>query len=484
MFDVVNKSIFTLKSDCAVIVYASVKALKQELKDSAIAGSIDYLKKTQQVSDSDYRLAVLENPDKKGPTQYVLAHQNVKAFNAMRHCAGNVARRCKELGAKSVSLSFVGFEPDGDSFSEFCQGFVLGTYTYSPYKSDAKKEHTISVTLCSNTSSAALKKSIHHAEYRAEAQNMARDLSNMPPNDLTPEGFVNFVKKNFKSKQLSIKAYTEKDAKKMKMSAFLAVAQGSSNAPYLLKMTLNASSKEKPIILVGKGVTFDSGGLSLKPSNSMIHMKGDMGGAAAVVGAMHGLVKSKSKRHVIALVPLVENMPSADAYRPSDVITAMNGKTIEITNTDAEGRLILADSLCYAVKQDPRLIVDVATLTGAASVALGEMATALLGNSEKDIEQVLNNQEKTGERLWRLPLYDDYLNYLKSDIADIINCNTTRNAGTCTAAKFLEQFVDKKKWLHLDIAPTMHNSKTSGFDVKGMSGVGARTLIECVETVK
>jgi len=248
-------------------------------------------------------------------------------------------------------------------------------------------------------------------------------------------------------------------------------------APYMLVIDYQGSS-EKPVALVGKGVTFDSGGISIKPASHMDEMKGDMSGAAAVLAAILGLVELQVKKHVLGIIPLVENMPSGTAQRPGDIVKAMNGKTIEILNTDAEGRLILADALCYAVKEKSQLLIDIATLTGACSIALGDAATAILGNKQSVINQFLENSELTGERLWQLPLYDAYLDYLKSDNADIANCTTNRLAGTCTAAKFLEQFVDETPWIHFDIASTNFYSKASGYTVKGMSGVGVRTLIE------
>ena len=263
------------------------------------------------------------------------------------------------------------------------------------------------------------------------------------------------------------------------MGAFLAVAQGSACLPYCIELTINPS-KEKPIILVGKGVTFDTGGISIKPSKSMSLMKGDMGGAACVIAAMKGLIDSKTTKHVKAIVPLVENMPSSTAYKPGDVITAMNGTSIEVINTDAEGRLILADALCLATSYNPAYIIDVATLTGACTVALGDVATAILGNTQSLIDLFCESTKPTGERFWQLPLYEEFKHYLKSDVADIMHCAENRLAGTSTAAIFLQEFVQDVPWIHLDIASTMHHSATKGYNVKGMAGVATRSLIQFV----
>lgn len=209
-------------------------------------------------------------------------------------------------------------------------------------------------------------------------------------------------------------------------------------------------------------------------------MKGDMSGAAAVMATMMAVAKLKPKKNILAIMALTENMPSGGALKPGDVITGMNGKTVEIINTDAEGRLVLADALAYAVSQNATQLIDIATLTGACSIALGDVASAVLGNDQKLVDLLLKNSHETGERLWQLPLYDEYFDYMKSEVADMINASETRLAGTCTGAIFLKQFVKDTSWAHLDIASMMHFSKTSGYTVKGMSGVGVRNLIAYV----
>jgi leucyl aminopeptidase len=250
----------------------------------------------------------------------------------------------------------------------------------------------------------------------------------------------------------------------------------------MLVLTYKAASCD-PVALVGKGVTFDSGGISIKPSKGMSSMKADMGGSAAVMGTFRAIDRLKPKAHVIGVIPLAENMPSHIAQRPGDVITAMNGKTIEVINTDAEGRLILADALCYAVSKKVSMIVDIATLTGAAAISMGNESAALLGNNDEIINGFLDRCEETGEQLWQLPLFDSFLDYIKSDIADLMNAAEGKGAGTSTAAKFLEQFVNKTPWAHIDMAPMMQSYKTQGVLVKGMSGYGVRTLTRFIESI-
>jgi leucyl aminopeptidase len=261
------------------------------------------------------------------------------------------------------------------------------------------------------------------------------------------------------------------------MNAFLGVAQGSVEPPFMLILKYLPQKGKKAKALVGKGVTFDSGGISIKPSAKMNEMKADMSGAAAVLASMVAISHLKPAQNIVAVMALTENMPSGSAQRPGDVISAMNGKTIEIINTDAEGRLVLADALCYALTLNVSEMVDIATLTGACSVALGDVASAILGNDQALIDRFLSISQQTGEKLWQLPLYDEYNDYMKSEVADLANASENRLGGTCYGAKFLEAFVDKTPWVHLDIASMMHYAKASGYQVKGMSGVGVLNLV-------
>lgn len=313
------------------------------------------------------------------------------------------------------------------------------------------------------------------------AVNTARYLSELPGNKLSPDDFVATIQAMFEDDdRYQVIVFNEDDLLDQNMGALLSVGQGSVSDTYLVDITYTpaSSTTDDHVALVGKGITFDTGGVSLKPSSRMKDMKGDMGGAAAVVATAWAAGQLDVDRRVSFIVPIAENMVSMMAQRPGDVVTASNGVTIEVTNTDAEGRLILADALVYAVSKGVTRIVDVATLTGASTIALGPYATAVLGNHSEMIHALIESGAAVNETLWQLPLFDAYDELLKSDVADTLNANEGREAGTITAAKFLEKFVDGTPWAHLDIASTMMAKRASGEQSKGMTGAGTRTLIQ------
>ncbi len=356
------------------------------------------------------------------------------------------------------------------------EGIVLGSYQFDRFKAEAQRHQVHHYLISSEALSAT---AIDQAVHGAEATNMARDLANMPPNILTPWYVVELVQQTFSGNpNVVIDVIDVQRATELGMGAFLGVAQGASVPPAILVLRYQPFQNDKPIVLIGKGVTFDSGGISIKPGRGMSDMKGDMSGAAAVLAAFTAAVRLNLGKAITAVIPMTENMPDGAAQRPGDIVTAMNGKTIEIINTDAEGRLILADALVYAAQyENPKVMVDIATLTGACSVALGDLAAGVLGNNQSTIDQLLAAGHRTGEQLWQLPLFDGYLAYLKSDYADIANASEAGKAGTSTGAKFLQQFVGEVPWVHLDIASVMKGNG-KGIQPKGMSGAGARLLLD------
>ncbi|MBH37928.1 hypothetical protein CL658_02730 [bacterium] len=467
-----------------VIVYTNTKQLKQFVNGQTLEKLVSHLAKKNQLSESNDPIKEGLLADSKTVQHVYCLYCDETGRDIYRNIAANLARKARKSQQHDLAITLAIPSLDESMttiiIQQLYEGFYLGDYQYQGYQTmvPKKEKHNTKLSFY-GIKNKEITSAIKKGTILAKAQNMARDLANTPANYLTPKEFVSIAKKQCRNSALSIKVYDKKAAQKKKMGSFLAVAQGSVQAPYMLELTLNAS-KKSPIILVGKGVTFDTGGISLKPSRSMSCMKGDMGGAAAVYAAMVALAQLKTKHHVKAIIPLVENMPSAMAYKPGDVITAMNKKTIEVINTDAEGRLILADALCLATTYKPKLIIDIATLTGACAVTLGDVANAVLGNSQTAINAFLNRQDEVGERLWQLPLYDDYVDYLKSSVADMTNCAENRLAGTSTAAMFLKQFVDTSTWVHIDIASTMENKTTKGYHVKGMNGSGTRTLIEAI----
>ncbi|MFH1386834.1 MAG: M17 family metallopeptidase, partial [bacterium] len=295
-------------------------------------------------------------------------------------------------------------------------------------------------------------------------------------NKMTPTAFGSLSKKIAKINGLK---YACLDPREEGMEALWSVAKGSDEPPCVVVMEYrgNPSSKEK-IALIGKGITFDSGGISLKPSKSMDEMKTDMAGAAAVLGVMSLLADLKPKKNVLAVIPLTENMPSGHATKPGDVIGSLAGYTIEVTNTDAEGRLILADAVTYAKKKGATKIIDIATLTGGCIVALGDVATAIIGNDQTLINKIIKIGNDCGQRMWQLPLYDEYKENLKSPLADIKNTSGTGKAQTASGAAFIEKFIGDTPWAHLDIAATSYLDKARSYLPQGASGVPVRTLIE------
>jgi len=306
---------------------------------------------------------------------------------------------------------------------------------------------------------------------------LARDLVNAPGNIKSPVFLTEQAQAAAKESGLTCKVLGQKELAKEGCGALLGVAQGSEREPQMIILEHNGGTKGKaPVALVGKGVTFDSGGISLKPGEKMDEMKMDMAGGAAVIGTMLAIALLKLPINVVGVVPAVENLPSGTAYRPGDILTSLSGKTIEVLNTDAEGRLILADALTYVKRYQPELVVDLATLTGACIIALGHHATAVLGNDQKLIDSLLAAGEASGERLWQLPLWDDYDPLIKSDVADVKNTGG-RAAGTITAAAFLKKFASDFHWAHLDIAGTAWRDQNQPYIPKGGTGVGVRLLV-------
>jgi leucyl aminopeptidase len=294
-----------------------------------------------------------------------------------------------------------------------------------------------------------------------------------------------------KNNTIKVKILEQKDCEKLGMGAYLAVSQGSDQPPKFIEISYTPLGKiKKHIALVGKGVTFDSGGLSLKPAKSMEMMKEDMSGAAAVIGIMNAIAKSQPKGvQITAIIAATENMPSGKAYRPGDVIIAMNGKTIEVNNTDAEGRLTLADAIAYVSKKNPDEIIDFATLTGACMVALGNVCAGLMTNNQELLERVKASAERSGELMWQLPLYEEYKEGLKSTIADLINAGSGGKAGAQNGGLFIQEFIGKKKdseevipWLHIDIAGPCWFDQDMDWSPKGASGIPVRTILDYIST--
>ncbi len=358
-------------------------------------------------------------------------------------------------------------------------GMGLKSYSFDKYKTSkpAKKVNLIKFI----TNHFVTTQNIYK-EYSSilNGVNLARDLVNEPSNVLTPLEFVNRIK-NLSSPNLKIKILDQKKLSQLGMEALLAVSHGSRQDPYVAIIEYLPVKDQNPMLILGKGVTFDSGGISIKPSGGMDEMKGDMAGAATVVGLMKALSDKKPNLNVIGIVGLVENMTDGNAMRPGDIIKSMSGKTIEILNTDAEGRLVLADLATYSLKNyQPKVIIDLATLTGAILVALGQEMAGLFTNDNNLAEQLIKSGEKTGELLWRMPIGDKYMEMIKSKVADIKNVGG-RYAGAITAAEFIHAFVEDTPWAHIDIAGTSITSPKTDVNNSWASGFGVRLLCQYID---
>lgn len=347
-------------------------------------------------------------------------------------------------------------------FKQSCELVHRQDYHYKTTKTEHKEKTTLKKFMFNAENSRSLPKAklaIKIANAVAAGVVVARELGNLPGNICTPAYLASTAQKNAQgSAKTKVKVLKQKEIEALKMGSFLSVAKGSRAAPRFIIIEYNGAKKsEKPYVLVGKGITFDSGGISIKPSAAMDEMKFDMCGAASVLGTMVTVSELKLPINVVALVPTCENLPDGNANKPGDVVTSMSGQTIEILNTDAEGRLVLCDALTYSERYNPKSVIDVATLTGACVVALGKHTCGLLGNDDRLISQLTHAGETSNDRAWQLPLWDEYQHQLKSNFADIANVGG-RDAGTITAACFLSRFTKKLKWAHLDIAGVAWNS--------------------------
>lgn len=410
----------------------------------------------------------------------------------IREIGGEIAKQAAKYKAREILV--VAPEPDAGKLSEILEptveGILLGDYRFVKYKKPSKNPDkapfagikNLCLYLPKNTHK-GVAKAIDRAELGAICTIDARDMANEPGNGWTPTHFANYAKKLAKKSNLKCTVFGQKDLKNLGMGGIIAVNQGSYEAPKMVVLEHNPEKPRKTILMVGKGLTFDSGGVSLKPGAGMEEMKFDMCGGAAVISAMRAVAEEEPDVRVVAIVPATDNMAGGGAVKPGDVITHYGGITSEVINTDAEGRLILADALAYGVEQyEPDYVVDLATLTGAVIIGLGHHHTGLIANNDQLVEMVECAANKVGEPVWRLPLTDAYRKQIKSDVADIKNVGG-RPAGTITAGAYLEKFIGKTPWVHFDIAGTAWNFTEKKYIPKGPSGTGSRTLIELIRII-
>ena len=401
--------------------------------------------------------------------------------------AGTAVRALQKLKAKSVALAPRSGGNAVEVAQAAMQGAVCSQFELDKYKSSDKTKTTVDsfALFIAGAKPADLKNGLNRGQIVGESMNLTRDLANEPPNILTPTEMANRASKMAKEVGLKIEIFEEAKMQKMGMGSLLSVSKGSEEPAKLIVLrytpTKNTGKKGEMLALVGKGITFDTGGISLKPGEGMDAMKYDMSGGATVIGTMRAIAMLKPTVPVLGVIAAVENMPDGRASRPSDVVTAMNGKTVEILNTDAEGRLILADAVAYAEQQGATRIVDMATLTGAVIVALGDQNTGIMGNDQELVDEIIQCGKENGEGFWQLPVSKEYSKQIKSDIADIKNIGPRGKAGTIMGAVFIQEFVDKAKWAHLDIAGTAWSDGVKPHAAKGPTGVAVRSLLSLVE---
>jgi len=410
-------------------------------------------------------------------------------IDALRQASATAATTARRLGVNSMALLPPAYDVEpGEVAQALTEGALLGLYTLKKYKTAPENEdkdnlRDLHILASGSTVQRALENGVQRGQILAAAVNMARDLSNSPGNEVNPSYLAQTAQEIAKRTTLSCHVLDVDGMREHQMGCLLGVAQGSNQPPaFIILEHAPKGAREKPIVLVGKGLTFDSGGISIKPAANMEDMKMDMSGGATVLGTMQALAQLGYPRRVVGLVPSSENLPSGNAVKPGDILRAMSGKTVEVINTDAEGRLILADALVYAVQElKPACIVDLATLTGAVVVALGSHATGMMGTDKPMMDRLRAAGDYSAERVWELPLFDEYSKQIKSDFADIKNVSSGREAGSIIGGAFLKEFVGDTPWVHLDIAGTAWTRENRPYIPKGATGVGIRLLVKALE---
>jgi leucyl aminopeptidase len=410
------------------------------------------------------------------------------SLEAIRTAAGTAGRAAEKEKAGSVEVRFDAVKDlfaDGsiraeDALTAWVEGWLLGTYSFDKHKSKKSERYAESVAFRGLGSGEALEAAVKRGELRAGGTILARDLANEPPNHLRPLDFARIAVEYFGAKGVQVRVYQDKQLEEHQMNGIIAVGKGSKNPPALIEMQYCTDPSKPRIALVGKGITFDTGGISLKSGRDLSDMRIDMGGAAAVFGALDILVRSGQAVNVVALIATAENMPDGGSLLPGEVIRYANDVTVQVKNTDAEGRLVLADALIHAHRLGAVQVLDIATLTGACAAALGKAMAGVWGTG--DLPETLRKVgDRCGDRVWIMPLEDSYEEALKSHYADVANISTGPYAGAITAALFLRRFVDASlDWAHIDIAGPMDTESTKGYLVAGATGYGARLLADYV----
>jgi leucyl aminopeptidase len=456
--------------------------------DQALDGQIVALTTAGDFKGKAKELALIYATGKKAPKRVLLVGLGKEAkfgLEAMRVAAGTAAKRARELGVKAFSSEVFGAEQGKvalrDAVQAIAEGAGLALYEFTELKSDkngdGKKVEEIAILLPDPAGLAEAEAGLAAGRAIVAGASLTRDLVNWPGNIATPSFLAQKAQELAEKTGLRCQILDETQMKELGMGGLLGVSAGSAEPARFIILEHNAGKPDlDTIVLVGKGVTFDSGGISIKPADDMDRMRSDMAGSAAVIGAMSAVSALDLPLHVVALVPATENMPGGRALKPGDILRIMNGKTVEVINTDAEGRLILADALCYAARYQPKAVVDIATLTGARTVALGDQAIGLFSNDDGLVQRFAAAGQATFERVWQMPLFEEYAENIKSFAADMKNAGG-KGGGACIAAAFLNKFVDYP-WVHLDIAGLVSTETERPYTPRWATGLGARVLIQ------
>lgn len=437
------------------------------------------------------KLNIIPVPGKKPVQRILLAGLGKKenlTKDTVRLVSGKIAQKARELKLKEFSIiappSFV--TDQISSVSQIVEGSKMALYKFDKFKTE-KVDNSPDLTIIVSKS-IKVSQAIKTAVIVADGAIFTKSIANLPPNECTPSILANFAKIISKKNKMKCSIISNSELKKRGFGGITAVGQGSKNEPKLIVLEHNHGSRnEKPIVLVGKAVTFDTGGISLKPGEKMDEMKFDKCGGCTVLGIMKAVSELKLPINVVGIVPSVENMPSGESYRPGDIIKLYSGKTAEILNTDAEGRLILADALSYGENHySPKIIIDFATLTGACIIALGNNVAGIVSNNERLTKKINESSKRTMEEVWELPLNQDYMNMIKSEVADMKNIGIGRAAGTITAAAFLRNAIEDTPWTHIDIAGvawTQIATKEKSYNPKGATGFGVRLILDYLQNL-
>jgi leucyl aminopeptidase len=482
----------TTSTEVLVVTHCEGEGLAKQdaaLLDRALGGSLRKLVQSKEFEGKANEVLLYHTHGKVPAKRLVLVGLGKKheaTLETIRQAMGLAAKRVRQAKVGSFAVVLPTVMPEGMSLVEVGQamveGAILGSYQFTAYRSEAASGQDVArmrILIQQKSQLRQVTEGVRRGVATGEATVFVRDLCNHPSNVLTPTRVANEAKTIAKAERITIKILEQKEMERLGMGALLGVARGSQEPPKFIILEYNGARKkdERPVVLVGKTITFDTGGISLKPAENMEHMKADMTGGAEVLASIRAAARLKLPLRLISILPVAENMPGGRAMKPGDIVKTLSGKTVEVQNTDAEGRLILADGLAYAMRYKPAALIDIATLTGACVVALGQFAIGMFGSDQTLKEQVRNSGQKAGERVWEMPLWEEYFEQLKSDVADMRNIGG-RGGGMITAALFLSKFVGDCPWVHLDIASTDWSERERAYIPKGPTAIGTRLLVQ------